>query len=64
MTKMLLKRLNLSYKEIPVDNDPELRNKVSAAHGNFPTVPMIFIDEQFVGGYTDLVDFYKNGKLK
>ncbi len=30
----------------------------------FRTVPQIFVNDVFVGGYTDLVDKYKSGEVK
>lgn len=61
--KMLLNQLELEFKEIPVDDDPELRRQVSAANGNYRTVPMIFIEEKFIGGYTELAALHQDGKL-
>ncbi|SMF55037.1 glutaredoxin domain-containing protein [Pseudobacteriovorax antillogorgiicola] len=61
--KMLLSQLNLEYTDHSVDNDPDLRQEISDSVGGFPTVPMIFIDGQFIGGYTELANLHREGKL-
>jgi len=62
--KGLFKDLGIAFEEIPVDGDPELRRSASARAGNWPTVPMIFIGEKFIGGYTDAVDLHRRGELE
>lgn len=61
--KRLLDQVNLPYEEIGLDDKPELRQKLSAENGHYRTVPMIFIDQQFVGGFTELQALHKQGKL-
>lgn len=60
---MLLSRIGLDYKDHPVDGDPELRKKVSDSVGGYSTVPMIFIDDEFIGGFTELFTMVREGKL-
>jgi len=59
----LFRGLGLPFEEIPVDRDPELRWRVAAEAGNWPTVPMIFIGDYFVGGFTDAADLHRRGRL-
>lgn len=54
--KELLTKKGLEFQEFPVDNDPELRARISSENGGYSTVPMIFCDEKFIGGYSDLVN--------
>ncbi len=61
--KRLLEQLGLPYEEIGLDDKPELRQKLSEENGYYRTVPMIFVDGQFVGGFTDLQALHKQGKL-
>lgn len=56
--KKFLEGKGLEYKEIPVDDNPELRAEVSERNGNYRTVPMIEIDGKFVGGYSELVSYF------
>lgn len=61
--KQLLNQLQLPYKEISLDGKDDLRAELSAANGGYRTVPMIFIGDQFVGGYTDLSALHQKGEL-
>ena len=51
----LLDEKNIPFEAINVLEHPEERKRVSAENDDFPTVPMIFFDGEFVGGYDDLV---------
>ena len=61
--KALLQNLKLSYEEINLDGKDELRAKLSEENKGFRTVPMIFINDKFIGGFDDLNVAYKNGEL-
>ena len=61
--KRLFRDLDLDFEEIPVDRDPELRWRVATEAGNWPTVPMIFIGDHFVGGFTEAADLHRKGRL-
>lgn len=61
--KALLKKLDLPFEEIGVDGNRELRQKLADDNNGYRTVPMIFIDGQFIGGYTELAQLHKEGKL-
>lgn len=61
--KRLLKQLNLDYTEINLDDDPELRMKLSQENGGWRTVPMIFIGEEFIGGFQELAALHSQGEL-
>lgn len=51
--KSLLKSLNLPFQEINISNDQQQRLDL-LARTNHRTMPQVFINEQFIGGYTEL----------
>lgn len=51
--KNLLKSKSLEFKEINITNDDEKRFEL-VKKTNQRTMPQIFIDDQFIGGYTEL----------
>lgn len=60
--KALFKNKNISYEEIMVDAKPEVYESLKKQTGLL-TVPQIFIDDQLIGGYTDLAELERNGEL-
>jgi glutaredoxin 3 len=63
MAKRLLTKKGVSYEEIDVSNDEDKRAWLVEASGGRRTVPQVFIDEKPYGGYTDLVELDRRGKL-
>ena len=61
--KKLLKKLNLNFEEVLVDNDSKIKNQMIKLSKGRTTVPQIFFGENHVGGYDDLKRFYNEGKL-
>ena len=60
--KRMLKQNGISFDEIRVDKQPELKHEMISRSGRF-TVPQIFINEYHVGGYDDLMEHNRSGKL-
>jgi len=60
--KQLLQRKGLAYEEIDLGSDPDIEANLTAQTG-FRTVPQIFINERFVGGFTDLAKLSALGEL-
>ena len=60
--KRLLKRNNLSYKEIDISKQAGLRDEMIKANG-MRTIPQIFFDDHHVGGYVELRELEKKGEL-
>ncbi len=56
--KSLLTRKNISYKELDVTR-PEVLDQLRELVPGAKTVPQIFIDGTYIGGYTDLVEHLK-----
>ena len=62
--KRLFEGLGVEFEEIPVDDNPTLRREISARAGNWPTVPMIFVGDRFIGGFTDAAALHRRGELE
>ena len=61
--KRLLTRNNVQYKEIDISTvDGAMNEMISKANGK-RTIPQIFFDDYHVGGYQELRELEKTGKL-
>ncbi len=60
--KALLEKLSVPFEEIDVTDDPEARRRLVAATG-LRTVPQIFLGEQSIGGFTDLLALVRSGEF-
>ena len=60
--KQFLNHKNLSYSEVRVDLDPEQLKQMEQLSKR-RTVPQIFINDQSIGGYDDMVRLSKTGEL-
>ena len=61
--KTLLKKLNLKFEEVLVDNNSKVKKKMIELSDGRTSVPQIFFGENHVGGYDDLKRYYDEGKL-
>ena len=62
--KRLLSRNNLKYEEIDISTQDGLREEMIKKASGKKTIPQIFFDDHHVGGYVELRELEKNGKLK
>ena len=60
--KRLLDKKGVKYKEIMVDDDPALRKEMEQ-RSKRNTIPQIFIGDTHVGGFDDLAELNRDGKL-
>ena len=60
--KRLLETKQLDYKEVRLDEDAEKRKEL-VEKLNWRTVPMIFVNKQFIGGYDELAALERSGEL-
>ena len=60
--KGLLKKLNITYKEISVDFNPKLRAEMAEKAGK-TSVPQIWFDDNHIGGCDDLHYLHETGDL-
>lgn len=61
--KKLLKKKGVNYKELRVDQNPELVEEAIEKSGGRRTVPQIFIEDFHVGGCDDLYALDEEKKL-
>jgi len=61
--KALLLQKEVTFNEIKIDNDTELRAKMIARSNGAYTVPQIFINDNHIGGCDDLYALHTNGQL-
>ncbi|MGP1665686.1 MAG: glutaredoxin 3 [Rhodanobacter sp.] len=61
--KNLLKSKGLEWEEVRIDTDPVQRDAMLKRSGGRRTVPQIFINDQHVGGFDDLLAADRSGKL-
>jgi glutaredoxin 3 len=60
--KMLLEDRGLEFEEVRVDDDPNFRTKLEEMTGGW-TVPQILIDDQPIGGFSELWQLDRAGGL-
>ncbi len=60
--RTLFDQLEAPFLEIAVDGDQQLRAEMTRKSGA-RTVPQIWIGEQHVGGFTELLSLQQNGSL-
>lgn len=61
--KEVLTQKNIKFEDFDVSTDPKLRAKISDSVGGYSTVPMIFLDDEFIGGFSELKALDNAGKL-
>jgi glutaredoxin 3 len=61
--KQLLLRKGLDFEEVDVGADHELRIQMVRRAGGRRTVPQIFIDDHPIGGYLELAQLERDGRL-
>ena len=62
MAKDILDKKGVTYEEIILDNKPEEIQELISRTG-MKTVPQIFINDELIGGCSDLMDLDKQKKL-
>ena len=62
--KRLLDRNNLKYEVIDISNGEGIRDEMIKKSNGKRTIPQIFFDDYHVGGYVELRELEKTGKLE
>jgi glutaredoxin 3 len=61
--KRLLAKIKVEYQEENLEKRPDERQRLSALAGGYRTMPMVWIGDEFIGGYTDVEALYLSGDL-
>ena len=59
----ILNMLSVPYETIDVLADPEIRQGIKE-YSNWPTIPQVYINGEFVGGSDILIELYQKGELQ
>ncbi|MEB3311339.1 MAG: Grx4 family monothiol glutaredoxin [Snowella sp.] len=59
----ILNRLGVTYETIDVLSDYEIRQGIKE-YSNWPTIPQVYINGEFVGGSDIMIEMYQNGELQ
>ncbi len=59
----ILQDLGVEFKDINVLDDEEIRQGIKD-YGNWPTIPQLYINGEFIGGCDVVRELYANGELK
>ena len=62
--KRLFKRNNLNFEEIDISTKESLKDEMIKKSNGKRTIPQIFFDDHHVGGYVELRELEKEGKLR
>ena len=59
----ILQALGVTFRGIDVLQDPELREGIKT-FSQWPTIPQLYVKEEFLGGCDILQEMFANGQLK
>jgi monothiol glutaredoxin len=59
----ILNTLGVPFETVDVLEDHEIRQGIKE-YSNWPTIPQVYIDGQFVGGSDILIEMYQKGELQ
>jgi monothiol glutaredoxin len=63
VTSEILKRVGVEYQSYDVLQDPQLREGIKQ-FSNWPTIPQLYVDGEFVGGCDIVRAMYESGELQ
>ena len=62
-TVAILQSVGRPYAAVNILPDPRIRQELSAV-SNWPTIPQLFVDGEFVGGCDIVTEMYESGELQ
>jgi monothiol glutaredoxin len=59
----VFRHLGVPFKTIDVLDDPQVREGIKR-FTNWPTIPQVFVNGEFIGGFDIVRDLYERGELE
>lgn len=59
----IMNTLGVPFETVDVLADPEIRQGIKE-YSEWPTIPQVYIDGEFVGGSDTLIEMYQKGNLQ
>jgi len=59
----ILNTLGIPYQTVDVLADPEIRQGIKE-YSNWPTIPQVYINGEFIGGSDIMIELYQKGELQ
>ena len=59
----ILNTMGVSYETINILEDQDIRQGIKE-YSNWPTIPQVYIDGEFIGGSDVMIELYQNGELQ
>ncbi len=59
----ILNTLGVSYETFDILADQEIRQGIKE-YSNWPTIPQVYVDGEFIGGSDVMIELYQNGELQ
>ncbi|GAB1539089.1 Grx4 family monothiol glutaredoxin [Scytonema sp. NUACC21] len=59
----MLNTLGVPFETVNVLDDPEIRQGIKE-YSNWPTIPQVYIDGEFIGGSDIMIEMYQSGELQ
>lgn len=59
----ILNTLGVPFETVDILADPELRQGIKE-YSNWPTIPQVYVNGEFIGGSDILIEMYQKGELQ
>ena len=59
----ILNTLGVPFETVDILADPEVRQGIKE-YSNWPTIPQVYVNGQFIGGSDILIEMYQKGELQ
>lgn len=59
----ILNSLGVPFETVDVLDDPEIRQGIKE-YSNWPTIPQVYINGEFIGGSDIMIELYQKGELQ